>query len=287
MPSASWISRRRFLKLLAGVTLAPTVAGSGGYLYARLVEPDWVEVTSIRLKLPNLAPEFDGFRLAQISDIHMDGWMTQARLTEAVKMVNRESPDLVVVTGDFVTLNPVDRYAAELVPALKLLAPSEGTLGIFGNHDHWTNVGAVGRVMQDSGIINVSNGAHTLSRGKAHLHFAGVDDVWERKDRLDLVLRQLPGDGAAVLLAHEPDYADTSATTGRFDLQLSGHSHGGQVNLPFVGRPALPPFGKKYPAGRYLIRDMTLYTNRGLGMVSPKVRFNCRPEVTLLTLESR
>jgi hypothetical protein len=119
------------------------------------------------------------------------------------------------------------------------------------------------------------------------LHIAGVDDVWEEHARLDMVLEQLPADGAAILLAHEPDFADESAATGRFDLQLSGHSHGGQVIYPFGGPPILPTYAKKYPVGRYQVSGMIQYTNRGLGMIPPHVRFNCRPEITVFTLSAK
>jgi len=98
------------------------------------------------------------------------------------------------------------------------------------------------------------------------------------------VLALLPDEGCAILLAHEPDYADISAPTGRFDLQLSGHSHGGQVILPFIGPPILPSYSHKYPVGQYQVGSMIQYTNRGLGTVAPMVRFNCRPEITVFTL---
>jgi len=108
------------------------------------------------------------------------------------------------------------------------------------------------------------------------LHVAGVDDVWERQDRLDLVLKATPEAGAAILLAHEPDFADVSAATRRFDLQISGHSHGGQVIIPLRGPPLLPRYAKKYPMGLCQVGSMMQYTNRGVGMVPPRVRFNCR-----------
>ena len=143
------------------------------------------------------------------------------------------------------------------------------------------------QILRESSIIEVGNAVHTLQRSDATLHIAGVDDHWERKDRLDLVLDILPQEGAAILLAHEPDFADISAATGRFDLQLSGHSHGGQVIIPFLGPPMLPWFARKYPIGLYKVGDMFQYTNRGVGMIPPTVRFNCRPEITVLTLKSR
>ena len=108
----------------------------------------------------------------------------------------------------------------------------------------------------------------------------------EGRSRLDLVLDKLPENGAAVLLAHEPDFADVSSATGRFDLQLSGHSHGGQVRMPIRGPVFLPPFSQRYSSGLYEVGEMLQYTNRGLGFVDARLRFLCRPEITVLTLES-
>jgi predicted MPP superfamily phosphohydrolase len=113
-----------------------------------------------------------------------------------------------------------------------------------------------------------------------------VDDVWEGSPRLGLVAPQLPEGDAAILLAHEPDFADSSAGTGKFDLQLSGHTHGGQVVLPFFGPPVLPHLGSKYPSGLYRIGDMYQYTNRGVGMAKLPIRINCPPEITIFQLKS-
>jgi uncharacterized protein len=117
------------------------------------------------------------------------------------------------------------------------------------------------------------------------LYFCGLDDLKEGKPRLNRALEGLSDEGAAILLIHEPDFADESAATGRFDLQLSGHSHGGQVGLPLLRYPFLPKFSRKYPSGLYRVSDMFLYTNRGLG-AHPRFRFNCRPEITVFTLRS-
>jgi hypothetical protein len=105
-------------------------------------------------------------------------------------------------------------------------------------------------------------------------------------DRLDRVLSKLPPDGCAILLAHEPDFADYSAATGRFDLQISGHSHGGQIVFPVIGAIFLPNFAKKYTSGRYNVNGMAQYTNRGLGTAEIQVRLNCPPEITIFTLSS-
>jgi hypothetical protein len=117
------------------------------------------------------------------------------------------------------------------------------------------------------------------------LWLAAVDDVWEGQADLDAALAGAPPGATAVLLAHEPDFADTVAADGRAALQLSGHSHGGQVRLPLLGPPVLPYLARRYPAGLYRAGRMQLYVTRGVGVIAPPVRFNCRPEVTVITLE--
>ena len=130
--------------------------------------------------------------------------------------------------------------------------------------------------------------SHGQHAGQA-LWLAGVDDVWERRANLPQTLADVPPGTPVVLLAHEPDYADEVADQGgacALLLQLSGHSHGGQVRIPGLGAPILPYLAEKYPAGAYRVGDMWLYTNRGVGTIQPRVRLNCRPEVTLLTLHT-
>ncbi len=277
------MSRRTFLRLGVASVLETVLLGGGGLAYASRIEPGWVDVTSVRLRLPRLSSEFDGYRMVQISDIHMDDWMTRTRLSEILELVNRQEPDLVAITGDFFTYAP-ERFAEDMVAALDALTPHDATLAVLGNHDHWADPDLVREVIHEAGIVNVSNAVHTLRRREAALHVAGVDDVWEGQERLDLVLEGLWGTGAAILLAHEPDFADVSAATGRFDLQISGHSHGGQVIIPLWDPVVLPQYAQKYPFGLYEVGEMVQYTNRGLGMIPPRVRFNCRPEVTVFTL---
>jgi predicted MPP superfamily phosphohydrolase len=142
-------------------------------------------------------------------------------------------------------------------------------------------------MLKQTGILELPNQVLDLERAGQHLWIAGVDDIWEGHDRLSRVIDRI-GDrrGAAVLMAHEPDFADISRQSGRIDLQISGHSHGGQVVLPFIGAPILPRFGEKYPSGLYDLGGMFQYTNRGLGTVPPRIRFNCRPEITQFTLRA-
>ena len=278
-------SRREFLKLGMRTTAGVTIAGIGGLGYVTNVEPYWIDMQQVRLTLPRLPAPFHGYRVAQLSDLHMGDWLTRSRLDEAVSLTNEQKPDLIVITGDFVS-SLSTTIVNDLVEALGKLRAADGVVAVLGNHDYWTDDATIRQVMRDSHIADVSNDVYTLRRNGAQLHIAGVDDIWEGKDKLDIVLGKLPAQGAALLLAHEPDFADTSATTGRFDLQLSGHSHGGQVVVRFMEPLRLPPYGQKYHTGLYKVGGMLQYTNRGVGMISPHVRFNCRPEITLFTLDS-
>lgn len=273
-----------FLRLL----LMSPIGGLAVRLSKTILNPkgrDWVEVDALRLELPRLPPEFHGYRVAHISDFHIGTWLTGDQLLEAVELVNRQEPDLVAITGDFVTYSP-GRFAGDLVRTLSRLRPKDGTVAVLGNHDHWTDASEVREILRQAGVQVLSNRAIAVERNGACLWVAGVDCHYDGLDRLDLVLEQLPPEGAALLLAHEPDFADISAATGRFELQLSGHSHGGQIRLPLIGPPFLPHLGRKYPSGLYRVKDMHLYTNRGLGTAELAVRWNCRPEITLFTLES-
>jgi predicted MPP superfamily phosphohydrolase len=278
------ISRRKFLKISLASAISTAVAGISGFGYAHDVETNWVEIVPLELRLPRLHPAFDGYKLVQFSDIHLGTGMTPDHLARVVELVNAQQPDTIALTGDFVTQGPMEVLEPLLIAALKNLEAKDARVAILGNHDHWTDPEAVRRVIRECGLTELSNTIYTLERGDAVLHLAGVDDYWERKDRLDDVLSLLPKDGAAILLAHEPDYADISAATGRFDLQISGHSHGGQVIFPFIGPLVVPPYSRKYPLGQYQVKDMIQYTNRGVGTINPAIRFNCRPEITVFTL---
>jgi uncharacterized protein len=280
-----------------GAALSAAV-GVGVFFYSRYVEPYWVVVERVTLTLPRLAPPFDGYRIVHISDFHLDGWMTPGRLERVVDLVNEQKPDLVAITGDFVAVS-VD-YISGLPGPLGNLRAADGVVAVLGNHDHMNDAGAVRRALSSAGVVDVSNGIYTLRRDGVALHVCGVDSVMEGYDRLEEVLEALDAaePGCAILLAHEPDFADKTATTGRFDLQLSGHSHGGQVRIPFLKTPYVvpllsrlgysfvPPLIYEYPSGLYEVGEMYQYTNRGLGVIYARFRLNSRPEITVLTLRA-
>ena len=252
--------------------------------YASKIEPNWFQVVPIDIAVPGLASSFEGFKIAQISDIHTDDSMNQKKLAKIVSLVDRQQPDVIAITGDFFSKRPNQEFINLLSSNLANLLPTEKTLAVLGNHDYYYDSQIIKDILRRSNIVELDNSVYTIQRGQNKLSIAGVDDYWKRRSRLDLVINQLPQDSVAVLLAHEPDFADISSAENRFALQMSGHSHGGQVRIPFLRPPVLPSLGKKYPVGRYQVGNMVQYTNRGVGMVKPLVRFGSRPEITVFTL---
>jgi uncharacterized protein len=287
------MTRRGLLTAVTRSTLAVMATSAGGSLYAANLEPNWVDVTHVTMRLQRLAPEFAGYRLVQISDLHVGDWTTLEHLRSVVATVNALNADLVAVTGDFITrMEWVDR--AGLTEALRGLQARDGVVAVLGNHDHWSDADGVRAILRAAGLDELENRSRTLRRGGGLLHIAGVDDVWTDRSDLQEALAGIPSQGAVVLLAHEPDFADTVAQAERVDLQLSGHSHGGQVVIPFLGPLQLPMWGRKYHTGLYRVQRATggspqgptlhLYTNRGIGMLSPHVRVGCRPEISVFEL---
>ena len=269
--------------LLIGLIAITAVLG----FYGSQIEPIWFQVVRVNIDLPELASTFDGFKIVQISDIHADDSMNQRKLAKIVKIINRQKPDVVAMTGDFSTLEPDVATSKLLEKGLVELSAKGKTLAVMGNHDYFHNPEVVRGILKRDRILELKNSVYTIERGTDKLNFAGVDDYWGKQSRLDLVMQELPEDGVAILLAHEPDFADVSSPENRFALQIPGHSHVGQVRIPFRKPLVLPLYGKKYPLGRYQVGSMIQYTNRGVGMVKPRFRFASRPEITVFTLRKR
>jgi len=285
-------TRRKFLKMgAAGVAVgALTVAGDG-----TIFEANRPRLVSIEVRLPRLADSWDGFRIAQLSDLHYDDHFSVVPLRNAINIVNGLQPDLIGVTGDFVTSRGRRAGRAVAVQAAKVIEPCaqllvqmharSGTLAALGNHDVDADAAYIIEALQSHDIPVLRNRSVPLEREGKRLWLCGVDDILTGKPRLDLALKDIPADEPVVLLAHEPDWADYVANHP-VDLQLSGHSHGGQIRIPFLGAPYLPPLARKYPWGLRRIGGLTLYTNAGIGTIEVPTRINCPPEVTLITLRS-
>jgi uncharacterized protein len=283
------LTRRQFLtsSLLGAAGL--TAIGAGALYH----DTTGLQVTRLEVRLPRLPRRLDGLRIIQLSDFHYDRYVDIRVITSAVRLTNQLHPDLVVLTGDFVTQGPFagqyDSPAAhDAEPCSQILAPLRPRLGVFavlGNHDYYTDPDLVSEILRGRGFHVLRNQSFALELDGARLWLAGINDAVAGADDLELALQKIPASEPVVLLAHEPDVAD-SVPRGRVDLQLSGHSHGGQIVLPLVGPPYLPPLARKYPWGLRRVGPLTLYTNRGLGTITLPLRFNCPPELTLFTLRS-
>jgi uncharacterized protein len=252
-------------------------------------------VTKLEIRLVRLPEAFDGFTIAQLSDFHYEDHFSVVPIRKAVEVVNDLHADLVVLTGDFVTV-PFFSHARRRYPesarnaescadTLHNLRGAVGRFAVLGNHDSASNPVRITGALKDHGIPVLSNRSVPIERGASRFWLAGIDDVLEGQPDLGATLAEIPVGEAVVLLAHEPDFADESSLNP-VDLQLSGHSHGGQVWIPGIGAPWLPALAKKYPRGRYKVGNLTLYTNIGIGTIHAPIRLNCTPEVTLITLRA-
>lgn len=276
-------TRRQFLRAAAA---AGTLAIAGD---AILLEPNRPRIVRQDFSLPRWPERLNGFTVALLSDFHFDPYFSAHPLHAAIAMVNGLRPDLIVLTGDFVSMPLVgdERKAAfAAAPCARLLrqmtAP-HGLWAVMGNHDDGTDRNHVTRALQAENIQVLANQSEAIERDGARIWLAGVNDVLSKTADLTKTLRRVPLGEAVILLAHEPDFADE---VSRFpiDLQLSGHSHGGQIRIPLLPPLYLPVMAKKYVLGKYQVGPLALYTNAGLGTVAVPVRLNCPPEITLLTL---
>ena len=284
MPVIPTTRRQFFLRAAAVSTLA--LAGD-----SLLLEPNQPRIVRRDFFLPRWPRTLNGFTVALLSDFHYDPYFSVHPLHATIPLVNDLHPDLIVLTGDFVSVpefGDEKKAATAAEPCASLLRQMAAPLGLWavlGNHDDNTDPQHVTRALEAENIRVLANQSVAIERGGGRFWLAGVNDVIGGTADLTATLRNVPRGEACVLLAHEPDFADEVC---RFpiDLQLSGHSHGGQVRLPFLPPLYLPEMARKYVLGTYQVGPLPLYTNAGLGTVTVPVRLNCPPEITLLTLHS-
>ncbi|MFP4344942.1 MAG: metallophosphoesterase [Anaerolineales bacterium] len=301
-PEQPTLSRRRFLRIGCRTLLGLTLMAALPPLYAAQVEPDWLDLERVRLPLAGWPAALDGFTLAQLTDLHVGGAAALERVERAVSLVNEVRPDLVVLTGDYVTSTTA--YAPQMAARLSRLRAPYGVYAVLGNHDVWTDLDP--GILEGEGITVLRDEGVEIAVEGISLSLVGVEDVgytgfsglfgtdsfptfrrhWEpARERLAALLADLPQDAPRILLVHNPDFTEMLAS-GWADLALCGHTHGGQVRLPLLGAPFVPScLGQTFVSGLVEGTYVPVYVSRGVGSISPAVRFNCRPEVTLLSLE--
>jgi uncharacterized protein len=286
-PKRAWWSRRRLLTGAGFVGLA----GALGAAYTRFVEPGRLEVTHATVQLGSAAAA--PIRVLHLSDLHASGYVPLEFIAQAVRLGLAEKPDLICLTGDFITKH-FARFA-DYADVLKPLAAAAPTFACLGNHDGgkwaarpkyrgYADHSEVRRCLAASGATVLLNAAQELTLRGRRMRLVGLGDLWadELRAREAFGSDAVPTEAATLALLHNPDGKDQLADFP-WHLALCGHTHGGQCRLPFFGTPFAPVRDHRYVAGQNRWRDRWIFTTRGVGNLHG-VRFNCRPEVSLLTL---
>jgi uncharacterized protein len=278
------ITRRQFI-------VGAGVAATGMVLYSGEIARHELDLVNLPIRLPNLPVPLHGFRIIQVSDIHIEEFTEPFFLERVVKRVNELKGDLVLLTGDFVTRGAFSflnqrsspNRCAEILSTLS--APQ--VYAVLGNHDVACGASIVVEALSRFRVPVLVNRYVPIERAGSRFWLCGVEDPTTSRPDLDLAVPENP-DGPVILMAHAPDYADAVISHPRgklVNLMLAGHSHGGQVRLPFLGPLILPPLGQKYVEGFFQLNQMQLYVNRGIGAVGLPFRLNCPPEITVITLQ--
>jgi predicted MPP superfamily phosphohydrolase len=281
------MSRRSFLT-------ASLCGAAGLALYSGEIARHWVEVTEIDISIAGLPMAFDGVRVAQLSDIHLDDFTEPFFLRHVVNKVNGLKPDMIFLTGDYVsdgvTSQAFARRAAWQCAEILRELKCRPLYAVLGNHDEAVGAEEVMAALRGNEITVLRNSYLPIERNGGRFWLAGLDDpVWGKPDPEKTVpgsICNIPNE-PVVLLCHAPDYADVlleHPLSQSIGLMLSGHTHGGQVRLPIVGALDLPGMGRKYVEGLFHLRTMQLYVNRGIGTIGVPFRLNCPPEITMITL---
>ncbi|WP_296873687.1 metallophosphoesterase [uncultured Methanobrevibacter sp.] len=276
------IEKPQAMKIRQGIQDAMTYS-----LPDKKFNPKNIDLVEIDIELDNLGWNFHNYRILNLCDIHLGQWINPEYLNDLIDYVNTLNYDLITLTGDYVSY-VIDGYDKALKESFSKLEGRDGKFGVFGNHDHWMGSDKLNKIFKDSEIVNLNNDVVMLERDGEKVNLAGVDSCTVCADNLDKVLAKLNNSYPTILLAHEPDFAKESSQTGKIDLQISGHSHGGQFIIPkFETTPFRGPNSTRYPVGLYRVNDMIQYTSKGLGTNSFRIRINCKPEITIITLKSK
>jgi uncharacterized protein len=273
------LSRRRFLK--RSLWTVAGIAGAGAAYTG--FEAGWIDVVESTIALPRLPRTFTGLRVAFLTDLHHGPFTGLSYIETVVAMTNSLRPDVICLGGDY-----VHRGSKYIEPCIEVLGDFQAPRGVYavlGNHDHWHGAKASSRALAGCGVRELTNTGVWLEIGGERLRLAGVDDLWNGVQDLDAALGDATDSDSCIVLSHNPDYAET-ARDRRVSLVLSGHTHGGQAVFPVIGAPIVPSaYGQKYVRGLVQAPATQVYISRGLGTITPPLRFCCRPEISLLTLE--
>ena len=267
--------------LVRCVVVLGAVAGVILAIYARFVEPFRPRLSHVNVQLSRRLAHLDRLTVAFVTDTHIGPRFPAKHLEPIVAMLERLQPDLVLFGGDFISESP--RYVKDIVDPVKRMAAAGrlGAIGVLGNHDISNIRARVQKPLMEAGVTFLTNEAIRIPYAESEVWIVGIDDLLLGKPDPTTAFASVPADAAAIAIWHEPDLAEYVASYGPI-VQLSGHTHGGQVRVPGIGPLALPNMGRKFPVGRYEIEDMVLLVSRGIGVYRPPIRLNCPPEVMVI-----
>lgn len=282
------VSRRSFLKNFLGTVITTIGASAGGYFYAKSIEPSLLKINKHQIVHPDIPLDFNKFKIIQFSDTHLGFQYTLEQLSELVYKINDLNPDILFFTGDLLDAPNQYKESDKVISILQNLKAPYGKFAVYGNHDH----GGYGTdlyrsIMEKSGFRLLLNESTSIKINEESIFLMGIDDAMLGRPDLNAALADVPNDSYKILLSHAPDLADYAVNLN-IQLQLSGHSHGGQIQIPIIGALVKPPYAEKYYEGFYSIGErnpLTLYVNRGLGTTRLPFRFLSVPELTVFTLE--
>lgn len=283
------IPRRAFLKKTLQFGLVAAVSGTGLHFYAHQIETRLLQITNHTIKHPLIPSGFDGVKIVQFSDTHLGFQYSIKQFIKLAETINNLQPDIILFTGDLMDEPNKYSHHNQISQVLSQLKAPLGKFCIFGNHDH----GGYGSniyhsIMTQANFIILKNEAKQVKLlDGSFINIIGIDDAMLGKPRLEMAITDVPQDSFKILLSHEPELAKEAFTYG-VHLQLSGHSHGGQIKIPFLGALVTPPFADKYKEGFYHITNsshsLILYVNRGIGTTRLPFRFLAQPELTVFKL---
>ncbi len=278
------MNRRKFLKRTFWCGAALVGVGGTATAYG-LWEPSQIRIRPQSILLPNLPAAFDGKTVAVLTDFHHGPLVGIDFIRAAVAIAQSLNADAYALVGDFAHKGT---HTAEQLPAcleaVSALRAPHGVFAVPGNHDMQDDGRVYREMIRGTHLTDVTNRSHRAVLGADALWFAGVDDFWWGKPSLNAALDGIPAGEAVILLAHNPDYAETNSDP-RVGLVLSGHTHGGQAYLPGCGTAWMPSkYGAKYRGGLARAPGTQVFVSRGLGEAGVPIRLNCPPEINLLTL---
>lgn len=279
------ITRRTFIKNIARSVIGLFGVSGFSYYYARYLEPEMLTVNHHSIHHPSIPDAFESFKIVQFSDTHIGFHYDLKQLQRTVQTINQQKPDLIVFTGDLVDKPHTYPFDSNLPSLLNKLQAPYGKYWIYGNHDHGGyGTEKIHQVMRDGGFTLLQNNHARIYRGGSEFVLVGLDDVMLGQPNLPKALIDVAPSLFTILMVHEPDGADHYKSYP-VDIQLSGHSHGGQIQLPLFGYLVTPPMAEKYVEGHYKLDSLDLFVSRGLGTTRLPYRFLCRPEISVFHLQ--